>query len=258
MEFLCTTVSANPRRQSSSLYATSSSSINLQAHYLLSIIFFVSSWQEFFLCGDKRPTAAQCGHKFPVMPPPAVVPLLEFEVPFFFRALVCCYRPLISFACAATVFTDTANLVDNFASGLPFASAWVVAASMLLRCPSRKSRIWFDSGVATEDVTSCQCRWLCAAPGTAPPNGFSLPSLASSACCFATYTFLTIFFHTVHIYWLSGSFDHSLIYFCTPLIWGDTLVPHRACTSLVLGVLHAWNFSALLPSHWWIVGFCRH
>ena len=68
-----------------------------------------------------------------VIPPPVVVPMMEVRVPFFFMALIFFYRRLISFWCAATVSTEFARLVDNFASGTPFATVCVVAAAMMLR-----------------------------------------------------------------------------------------------------------------------------
>ena len=92
----------------------------------------------FFFCGAKLSNAAWCGHTFPVMPPPSVVPLLDFGVPLFFRTLICWYRLLIYFACASTMSTNTSKLAENYAIGHPFATAWVAAESMLSRYPFEK------------------------------------------------------------------------------------------------------------------------
>ena len=85
--------------------------------------------------------SAMWSHMFPVMLPPVVVPLLDIGVPLFFSAFICSYRHLIYFACAATVSTEIARLVDNSASGPPFATACVATSAMLSRYPSSESSI---------------------------------------------------------------------------------------------------------------------
>ena len=101
------------------------------------------------MCGAERPTTAQCGHTFPVMLTPSVVPLLEVGEPFFFREFICSYRQLISFTCAATVFTEIAKIADNSASGPPFANACIAEVAILSRYHSIESSILFDSGAGT-------------------------------------------------------------------------------------------------------------
>ena len=130
---LCITVCAVPRRHSSSLYANPFSFRKFRAHSLLSVIFFGLEYQELFWCGAVRSTAAQCGHTFPVCPPPADVLLLEACVHLFLIAFICSYRSF-SYCCSlATVLIEIARLATNSASEPPFEKVCVAAAEMLSR-----------------------------------------------------------------------------------------------------------------------------
>ena len=89
-----------------------------------------------FICGAMRTTASQCVHT--VVPPGNVAPLVAC-VPFFFKALTCSDKRLISCCYLATMSTKISILATNSASGPLFATVCVSVAAILLRYPSSKS-----------------------------------------------------------------------------------------------------------------------
>ena len=95
-----------------------------------------------FLCGAVRPTASQCMNTaVPPSPPPGNVPTLSACLPFFFKALICSDKRLISCCYRATVSTEIARLAANSASGPPFSEVCVDAAAIFFRYPSSESII---------------------------------------------------------------------------------------------------------------------
>ena len=67
-----------------------------------------------------------------------------------------------------------------------------------------------------------------------PPKGFSSLSLDASSRLFATYANLNVVFYAVHVFWLLGIFDHSLVLNIIIIQFNQQLQRH----SLLIRVLY--------------------
>ena len=146
-----------------------------------------------------QPTTSQCVHI--LLFPPGTVVLMVADAPFFFKALICSNKRLISCCFLATVSTDIARLAANIRAGLhlqPF--AWPLLRyypNILPASPAFDLRAE-DPPPSFYGLVSVVARWVSQVTLQIEQNlqFVSSTSWAASALRFATYVVQKIVFHS--------------------------------------------------------------